>query len=59
MKSIKELFEWLGDKEMVILTIAVFGIYALYQHQPGALELIEKLGYGLLGLATGKVLAKK
>ena len=54
----KDFLEWLDDKNLVIFVIMAFGIYALYTEAPGALPLIEKLSYGILGMATGAALKK-
>ena len=49
--------EWLDDKHLTIIVIFIFGVVALITHQQAALELIEKLSYGLLGMAVGKHMA--
>jgi len=49
---------WLDDKTLVIITILVFGLVAILTKHEGALILIEKLSYGLLGMAVGKGMKK-
>jgi hypothetical protein len=46
--------DWLDDKHLVIITILIFGCWAMGAGLDGSLELIEKMAYGLLGLAVGK-----
>jgi len=53
------LLDWLDDKHLTIIVIFIFGIVALLTHQKEALELIEKLAYGLLGMAVGKRMVRK
>lgn len=55
----KDFFEWFDDKILVIVAIIIFGVLALMLEVEGSITLIEKLGYGLLGLATGKALPTK
>jgi len=55
----RNFLEWLDDKHLTIIVIFIFGIVALLTHQKEALELIEKLAYGLLGMAVGKRMTKR
>ena len=50
----KSFFNWMDDKNFVILSILIFGIVSLVMELDGNMELIEKLAYGILGLAVGK-----
>ena len=49
-------FDWLDDKHLTIICILCFGILSLSLGAPGAVDLIEKLSYGLLGMAVGRKL---
>ena len=50
----KDFLDWLDDKHFVILVIMSFGLTSLYLEVDGSLALIEKMAYGLLGMAVGK-----
>ena len=54
----KEFYTWFDDKTQVIFVILVFGLGALVIQPVGALPMIEKLAYGLLGMAVGKGMTK-
>lgn len=58
MKFFSLLFDWLDDKVLVILCILIFGVAALMLEIEGNLALLEKMAYGLLGMAVGKGLKK-
>ena len=55
MKNILDsILNWFDDKQFVIFCILVFGILSLAMRIEGSLSLIEKMAYGLLGMAVGK-----
>ena len=54
-----KFYEWFDDKTQVIFVILVFGLGALWVQPTEALPMIEKLAYGLLGMAVGKGLQAK
>ena len=54
----EKFYEWFDDKTQVIFVILAFGMGALVMQPDGALPMIEKLAYGLLGMAVGKGMTK-
>ena len=56
--AIEIFFKWLDDKHLTIIVIFIFGVLSLVMGTPGSVDLIEKLAYGLLGMAVGKGMSK-
>lgn len=53
--EMKSFYEWMDDKNFVIFCILIFGCLSLMLKIEGNMALIEKMAYGLLGMAVGKV----
>jgi len=50
----KEFLEWCDDKNLIVIVILVFGVLSLAMRIEGSMGLVEKMSYGLLGMAVGK-----
>lgn len=50
----KDFFDWMDDKNLIVIVIGILGILALILDVDQSVALIEKMTYGLLGMAVGK-----
>ncbi len=50
----KDFFQWMDDKNLIVIIIGALGCMALLLKVEGSVPLIEKMTYGLLGMAVGK-----
>ena len=51
---VKDFFDWMDDKNLIVIVIGILGILALILDVDQSVALIEKMTYGLLGMAVGK-----
>ena len=52
MEKIKEILD--NDKNLIIVTILIFGCLAMLLRIDGSIEFAEKLATGLFGMAVGR-----
>jgi len=50
----EEFLEWCDDKNLIVIVILIFGVLSLAMGVDGSMGLVEKMSYGLLGMAVGK-----